>query len=760
MKKLKAVIVITILLTILANILAPISFATNEILNEQSKQENEIKSDINKTENEQKDDNLNEIDNKEEQNTITQEIIENQNEEQKVFLENRTTPIKSILNIDTNLNNAKFDKSGIHIDGWKLATEADTKLQIFIDNNQVNENYIKYSYKYDLISIVKGYGTYTENPKPNFDIDIPVNNIAKGNHTLRIDMVATDGAILERVENNIYIDKNTKSVLNIDTNLNNATFDKGGIHIDGWKLATVENTTLRVYIDNNQIDNNCIKYTRKYDLISIVKGYGTYTENPKPNFDIDIPVNNVVQGNHTLRIDMVATDGAILQKVENNIYIDKNEKSILNIDTDVSTVKFDKYGIHIDGWKLSTAENTTLRVYIDNNQIDNNFITYTRKYDLISIVKGYGTYAENPKPNFDINIPTNNLVHGNHTLRIDMVATDGAVLERVENNIFIDKSIKSYLNIDTLLNLQTFGRDGIHVEGWKLATEPDTKLNVYIDNSKIDDKYTKYSYKYDLTSIVKEYGDATDNPRPNFDIDIPKELVTDGTHILRIDFTNSDGTVLLKRVAVTIYMKKEYKGIDVSQFNNNINWNAVKSTGVEFAMVRIGYRGYRNPVFVLDSQALINIRSAQAVGIKVGVYFVTQAINIQEAQEEALWVISTLDRNGIKLDYPVAIDVERSTASPDNPGRADLLDVETRTMVCRAFCDVIKYHGRTPMVYTSTNWFENYLDLKQLTVYDIWLANYSEPKLSAPFDMWQYTSQGTVMGILGNVDLNICYKRY
>ena len=115
------------------------------------------------------------------------------------------------------------------------------------------------------------------------------------------------------------------------------------------------------------------------------------------------------------------------------------------------------------------------------------------------------------------------------------------------------------------------------------------------------------------------------------------------------------------------------------------------------------------------------------------------------------------------MDYPVAIDTESSGAQVEQgeaPGRADLLDIETRTLVCRAFSDVIRYNGRTPMIYANTYWYEQHLDVKQLTSYDIWLANYTEPKLSVEYDMWQYTNKGTMMGILGYVDLNIGYKKY
>ena len=723
MKNLKSKFIVVILIGSLLNILVPISFAINEILNVESKE------------------------------------INNDSIEQK---DKTSQPIKSILNIDTDLNNTSF-KNTIHIEGWKLATEENTKLQIYIDNQKMNENYIKYAYKYDLISIVKGYGTYEENPKPNFDINIPTNNLTQGNYSVKIELVSKDGTILQNVEGNIYVDKGIKSILNVDTNLNNATFDKNGIHIEGWKLATIDSTELNIYIDNTKIDNQYIKYAYKYDLISIVKGYGTYKENPKPNFDIDIPVDNIVHGNHSIRIELVGQDGTILQKMQGNIFVDKSIKSILNIDTNLNNTTFDKYGIHIEGWKLATEENTRLQVYIDNTKIDDSYIKYAYKYDLISIVKGYGTYKENPTPNVDIDIPVDNISHGKHKIRIELVTSDGNILQKIENNINIDKSIKSILNVDTNINNVTFGKKGIYIEGWKLATEENTKLQIYMNNTKIDDTCIKYAYKYDLTSIVKGYGTYKENPKPNFDINIPTNNYSDGKYTLTIKFVTSDGKTILDKRDYTIYIKNEYKGIDVSSFNGTVNWKAVKDSGIEFAMIRLGYRGYRNPRLVLDSNAIVNIKSAQSVGIKVGVYFVTQAINISEAQEEALWVIGTLDQNKIKLDYPVAIDTERSTAKTEEgeaPGRADLLDVETRTLVCRAFSDVIRYNGRTPMIYANTNWFEQNLDLKQLTSYDIWLANYTEPKLNVEYDMWQYTNKGTMLGILGNVDLNYCYKKY
>ena len=126
--------------------------------------------------------------------------------------------VKSILQIDTNLNNAVFDKTGIHIEGWKLADISNTKLKVYIDGKEVSSEYIKYSYKYDLISIVKGYGTYKENPTPMYSINIPTNNIINGTHILKIQIVSNSGEVLKNVENKITVQK-IKYVYNIDTDL-------------------------------------------------------------------------------------------------------------------------------------------------------------------------------------------------------------------------------------------------------------------------------------------------------------------------------------------------------------------------------------------------------------------------------------------------------------------------------------------------------------------------------------------------------------
>lgn len=193
-------------------------------------------------------------------------------------------------------------------------------------------------------------------------------------------------------------------------------------------------------------------------------------------------------------------------------------------------------------------------------------------------------------------------------------------------------------------------------------------------------------------------------------------------------------------------------GIDVSKWNGEIDWDRVKNAGVEFAIIRAGYRGSTTGSLVEDSCFAANMRGAAASDMPVGVYFFTQAVNEVEAVEEASAVLQLIKE--YELDYPVFIDTEGAGGN----GRADNLDVETRTLVCEAFCRTIANAGYRAGVYASRNWYNNNLHTQKLENYYIWLAEYrSAPLYQGYYHMWQYTSKGAVDGIVGNVDMNVSY---
>ncbi|WP_051525909.1 GH25 family lysozyme [Butyrivibrio proteoclasticus] len=193
------------------------------------------------------------------------------------------------------------------------------------------------------------------------------------------------------------------------------------------------------------------------------------------------------------------------------------------------------------------------------------------------------------------------------------------------------------------------------------------------------------------------------------------------------------------------------RGIDVSKWNGNIDWAAVKNSGINFVIIRCGYRGSSAGALIEDPTFKRNIQGAQKAGIRVGVYFFTQAVNEVEAVEEASMVINLI--KGYNISYPVYLDVEASH------GRGDGISAAQRTANIKAFCGTIQNAGYKAGVYANKTWFTSYINTSQITNYKIWLAQYAEAVTysASRYDMWQYTSKGRVTGINGNVDLNICY---
>ena len=204
-----------------------------------------------------------------------------------------------------------------------------------------------------------------------------------------------------------------------------------------------------------------------------------------------------------------------------------------------------------------------------------------------------------------------------------------------------------------------------------------------------------------------------------------------------------------------VLQKGKTFGVDVSKYQKNIDWEQIKKAGVSFVIVRIGYRGYgASGALVLDPMFEEHFTNVKNAGLKVGVYFFSQATTEEEAKEEAFACAYVL--NGRKLDYPIYFDTEASGASGGS-GRADGLGVADRTKCAVAFCEEVKANGYKPGVYASTLWYRNRVDLSSLTKYTIWNAHYGVA--SSPIDcaLWQGTCTARLPGYKGDLDVNISY---
>ena len=201
------------------------------------------------------------------------------------------------------------------------------------------------------------------------------------------------------------------------------------------------------------------------------------------------------------------------------------------------------------------------------------------------------------------------------------------------------------------------------------------------------------------------------------------------------------------------YNKEGYSssvGIDISQWVEDIDFTAVKKYGVEYVILRLGYRGYTEGGLFTDENFEKYIKAAQKAGLKVGVYFVTQAISEDEAVEEAEYVLKYI--SGHKIEMPVYIDMEEVY----DTARTDELTADDFTRIAAAFCKKVEEAGYRGGIYANETWFNNKLDFDKIKHYDIWLAKYSDTlSTDLAINMWQYSSEGTVDGTEMWVDMNV-----
>ena len=196
-------------------------------------------------------------------------------------------------------------------------------------------------------------------------------------------------------------------------------------------------------------------------------------------------------------------------------------------------------------------------------------------------------------------------------------------------------------------------------------------------------------------------------------------------------------------------LNRTARGIDVSKFQGNIDWNAVKADGITFAIIRCGYRGYGTGALVEDATFRQNIQGAINAGLRVGVYFYSQAINEAEAVEEASMVLSLV--SGYSLPLGVYYDTEYVAG-----GRANAISAAERTACAVAFCETIRNAGYQAGVYSYASWFYNALNFANISKYNIWIAQYRDTlDFNYHYNIWQYTGSGRVNGISTAVDMNI-----
>lgn len=244
-------------------------------------------------------------------------------------------------------------------------------------------------------------------------------------------------------------------------------------------------------------------------------------------------------------------------------------------------------------------------------------------------------------------------------------------------------------------------------------------------------------------------------------------LIQDGTNgeiylpvIPNVPLCKLDYENIISRNGMLYYLENQEItskiGIDISSHQGIIDWETVHDAGVDFALIRAAYRGYGSGELLEDERFHENIQGALDAGLDVGVYCFSQALTVEEAREEAELTLSMI--GNYEITYPVIFDWEFVSA---NEARTGNISVTALTDCTVAFCEAVKAEGYIPMVYQNKHTSLFKLDLSRVADYDFWLAEYNEKAgYYYNYDIWQYTDSGSLPGITGKVDLNICFKDY
>lgn len=199
-----------------------------------------------------------------------------------------------------------------------------------------------------------------------------------------------------------------------------------------------------------------------------------------------------------------------------------------------------------------------------------------------------------------------------------------------------------------------------------------------------------------------------------------------------------------------------YEGVDLSEVQDYVDFVEVKKSGIDFVMLRAGARGYGTGQLLADEYIGDNLKRASDAGLEIGVYFFSQAVSREEAEEEAGFVIGLL--NGYSISYPIAYEMERI---PNDTSRIDTLSKSEKTEIAKAFLDAVEAAGYKTLLYGSKEWLIRQVDLSKLTAYDVWLSQEADvPDYPYRFSMWQYSRSGKVEGVSGYVNLNISFVDY
>jgi GH25 family lysozyme M1 (1,4-beta-N-acetylmuramidase)/transcription initiation factor IIF auxiliary subunit len=682
------------------------------------------------------------------------------NEQTRQF--NKKRPA-SMIYIDLPNQNQEL-VNGVYIQGWVMSDDANAKVEVSIDNNSVDIE--RYERPDVLSAFSNNFGGSSTNSKPGFRANVDTSSYSYGTHTVKV-VVKDENDNIINEQTRQFNKKRPASMIYIDLPNQNQEL-VNGVYIQGWVMSDDANAKVEVSIDNNSVDIE--RYERPDVLSAFSNNFGGSSTNSKPGFRANVDTSSYSYGTHTVKV--------VVKDENDNIINEQTRTFLINIPTtmlnfnDPNTDITYNGNVSVRGWYLADEPNTTAEVYVNGIKIDTSI---EERSDVFDVYKdAFGGIANTPKPGFRATFNVRDLVipDGKAVITINIVSTT-----RKENisSYTTTISVKKYdgkLYLDyPQVGLISSNSTPLLIQGWEMSELDNSYIKIYLNDVEQDLSINRYE-RSDAINAITGYGDASVNATPGFSTNLDIINLAEGTYKITIKLYSKLNELLTSYDKYIMISKGVYNGIDVSSYNNVNSWSGVKSAGIDYAIIRAAVRGYGinslgiDGNLVQDSKFYTNVSNATSAGIKVGAYVYSQAVTELEAVQEANLAIQMIAQAGgkSKVTLPIVFDTEFSGCweSGVRCGRADNLSTADRTKIAKAFLDTITGQGYTPMIYASTSFLNNQLDMSQLASYKVWVAHYDVniPSYKGAYQIWQYTSNGSLSDISGNVDMNYVYEKY
>lgn len=662
--------------------------------------------------------------------------------------------------------NYQLNNTDLLIRGWVLTECSDYKIQLWIDDTYVKE----ITNRTNRVDVLNAFGSMFKdtslNQKPGYESMIDLSSYPDGSHKVVVKVVQTSTNEILNLDSSVISLQKYRNDIELEQSQNvNGTI----LNVSGWYMTEANSISLKFYIDGSEVNIDNFKRVDRNDIISrFGEKYILENQNKQPGFLGNINLNGYKDGQHTIKVEAInqdtnevlIEDTSVFQldKYDSDMYIDYPKNNVSGVNMEIS------------GWYLTTSSSNELKFYIDGQEVILSNLSRRSRDDVLEVYKGkYDASKLSDLPGFGGTVDVSSYCDGSHTITVQLINTVTNEILIESNRIFNLKKYDGWLVLEYPKNSNFSSDSSLYIQGWELSESNSSKVKIYLDNEELE---VNRSERIDVTNAYPNYyGGSTVNATPGYTASYDLKYVSSGEHILKVELYSTDNDKIAMITKKVIVYSDIYFGIDVSSHQGNINWSEVKKSGIDFAILRLGYGD--NFSSQDDRTFINNVNGCVENNIPYGVYLYSYALSkngdnslnvdsesIDSEIAHTLRILNSLNANQkSNLKLPVFLDMEDDSTVK--------LGKDVLTSMADHYCTNIQNNGYKCGIYANKNWFNNYLDGSYLgSKYDIWLAHYTDDynnfsDYNGIYQIWQYTSGGSLGGISSSgLDMDISFKKY